>query len=188
MKASASEKRILTIPNLLSVFRLLLIPAIVWAYCIQKSNELAAALLVLSGLTDLLDGWIARRFHMISDLGKALDPVADKLTQIAMLICLVTQHSSMLLPLILLVIKEIAAAIQGLLVIHKTGEVHGADWHGKISTTLLYAMMTMHILWVHIPAWLSHLSIGLCTAMILYSCVMYTMKNLRLMRQHERNG
>jgi len=188
MKTSAPEKRILTIPNLLSVFRLLLIPAIVWAYCVEKNDTLAAVLLILSGLTDLADGFIARRFRMISDLGKALDPVADKLTQIAVLVCLVTQHPMMLIPLILLVVKEIAAAVQGLLVIHRTGEVHGADWHGKVSTTLLYAMMTVHILWNHIPAWLSNASIGLCTVMILYSCILYTMKNIRLMQKHERKN
>ena len=76
--------RIITVPNLLSFFRLCLIPVIIWSYCVKKNPLLAGEILLLSGLTDLADGYIARRFHRISNLGKILDPVADKLTQAAM--------------------------------------------------------------------------------------------------------
>ena len=137
--------------------------------------------MVLSGLTDIADGFIARKFHMISDLGKALDPVADKLTQIAVLACLAARYPLMLIPLSLLIVKEIAAGIMGLVVIHRTGAVHGADWHGKVSTALLYATMTLHLLWPGIPIAVSHTLIVLCTAMILYSCLCYTAKYLRLL-------
>lgn len=178
-----TQNAIWTIPNLLSVFRLLLIPAIIHAYLKQENSLLTAGLVVLSGLTDLADGFIARRFDMISDLGKALDPVADKLTQIAVLGCLAVRYPLMLLALALLVLKEIAAAVMGLLVIKRTGQVHGAEWHGKLSTALLYAMMTLHLLWSGIPAELSHSLIALCTIVILYSCVRYTAKNLRLMQE-----
>ena len=75
--------RIITVPNLLSFFRLCLIPVIIWSYCVKKNPLLAGEILLLSGLTDLADGYIARRFHRISNLGKILDPVADKLTQAA---------------------------------------------------------------------------------------------------------
>ena len=60
----------------------------IWSYCVKEKPLLTGEILLLSGLTDLADGYIARRFHMISNLGKILDPVADKLTQAAMLICL----------------------------------------------------------------------------------------------------
>ena len=73
--------RIITVPNLLSFFRLCLIPVIIWSYCVKKNPLLAGEILLLSGLTDLADGYIARRFHRISNLGKILDPVADKLTR-----------------------------------------------------------------------------------------------------------
>ena len=89
--------RIITVPNLLSFFRLCLIPVIIWSYCVKKNPLLAGEILLLSGLTDLADGYIARRFHRISNLGKILDPVADKLTQAAMLICLFTRFPHMLL-------------------------------------------------------------------------------------------
>lgn len=185
--AASARNAVLTLPNLLSCFRLLLIPAIVRAYLHQSNALLTAALVVLSGLTDLADGFIARRYHMTSDLGKILDPVADKLTQVAVLACLTARHPLMLIPLLLLVVKEIAAGIMGLMVIHRTGEVHGADWHGKVSTALLYATMTLHLLWTGIPARLSHILIILCTGMILCSCMCYTAKYLSLM-QHKTSA
>lgn len=178
-----TKSAILTIPNLLSCFRLLLIPAIIHTFLHRQDPLLTAGLVVLSGLTDLADGFIARRFHMISDLGKILDPIADKLTQVAVLACLTARYPLMLLPLLLLVAKEIAAGVMGLMVIKRTGEVHGADWHGKVSTALLYATMTLHLLWAQIPGNLSHGLILLCTAMILYSCVCYTVRNIRLMKK-----
>lgn len=178
-----AQNAIWTIPNLLSCFRLLLIPLIIHTYFHTNKALLTAGLVVLSGLTDLVDGFIARRFHMVSDLGKALDPVADKLTQIAVLGCLTVRHPLMLIPLGSLVLKEIAAAVMGLMVIHRTGQVHGAEWHGKASTALLYAMMTLHLLWSSMPAPLSHGLIWLCTGMIVLSCVLYTAKNLQLMRE-----
>lgn len=184
LEKPAEQRKLLTLPNLLSFFRILLIPAIAWAY---SRNPLAAAgLLFLSGLTDVADGWIARRFHQTSDVGKVLDPIADKLTQTVMLLCLVSRHPLMLLPLCLLVVKEFLAAVLGLWVIRRTGQVNGAEWHGKAATLLLYSMMTLHLLWPGMPIGVSHGSILLCTAMVLYSGVCYTLKNVRLLRHPQR--
>ena len=93
------KHKIITIPNVLSFFRLLLIPVIVWLYIVKKDPLWTTGILVLSGVTDVVDGIIARKCNMISDFGKAFDPVADKLTQIAMLFCLVSRFKWMLLPL-----------------------------------------------------------------------------------------
>ena len=141
------KEEVFTIPNLLSLVRLGLIPVFLWIYCKKQEYGLAAVVVVISGVTDILDGFIARRFHMVSDLGKALDPIADKLTQVAVLACLTFQHPLMFLPLALLMLKETAAAVMGLVVIRRTGQVFGADWHGKVATALLYATMTLHLVW-----------------------------------------
>lgn len=101
-----NNSRILTIPNLLSFFRLCLILLIIWLYCVEENYSWAGYTLILSGITDIVDGFIARRFHMTSDLGKVLDPVADKLTQAAMLVCLLVRFPFMIVPLVLLLIKE----------------------------------------------------------------------------------
>lgn len=176
------KNKILTIPNILSFFRLALIPVFVWAYCGLEQYGLTAALLLLSGVTDVLDGFIARRFNMISDLGKALDPIADKLTQLAMLFCLLTRFPLMLLPLIVLMVKEAASGIMGLLVIRKTGAVHGAVWHGKVTTVLLYLTMVVHVLWYKIPELASDCMIIACVGMMVLSMVLYSLRNVRLIR------
>ena len=178
------KNKILTIPNALSFFRLCLIPLIIWQY-VGKHNYLTAlCLLALSGLTDIVDGIIARKFHMVSDFGKAFDPVADKLTQIAMLFCLVTRFPNMWIPLILLIVKEIFAGITGLMMVKK-GIVIGADWHGKATTVLLYGTMLVHLAWINILPAVSNILIGACTAMIILSGILYGIRNLSYLKTGE---
>lgn len=138
-------------------------------------------MLALSGVTDIVDGIIARKCNMISEFGKAFDPVVDKLTQIAMLFCLVSRFKWMLLPLCLLVVKEITAGIVSLLVICKTGKVYGAVWHGKATTVSLYAMMVIHLIWYNIPSMISGILICACTALILLSAILYEVQNIGIL-------
>lgn len=173
------KHKIITIPNILSLFRLLLIPVIVWLYIVKEDPIWTMAVLALSGITDIVDGMIARKCHMVSDFGKAFDPVADKLTQIAMLFCLVSRFDWMLLPLCVMVLKEITAGILGLLVIRKTGKVEGAVWHGKATTVSLYSMMIIHLIWFNIPGVISGILIGGCTVMALLSAFLYTRENVK---------
>ena len=176
---------ILTIPNLLSLIRILLIPLFVWLYLGKENVPATAVVLVLSGLTDALDGFIARHYHMVSDFGKALDPFADKLTQFAMLCCLVVRFPRMLWLIIVLCVKEVLVASSQLLVIRKTELVLGAEWHGKITTILLYAVMILHLLWLDIPATLSWSLVGLCIGMLLLSGVLYGIRNYRAIRDNQ---
>lgn len=177
------SKQIFTIPNLLSFFRLCLIPVFVWLYCWQGNYPATAAVLLLSGFTDIADGFIARRFHMISDLGKVLDPIADKLTQCAMLVCLLTRFPLMACPLAALVVKETMDGLMGLMVVKKTGIVCGAEWHGKAATCLLFAVMVIHVLWYELSPQLSFALILLATAIQLFSLVLYLRRNLSLIRR-----
>lgn len=174
--------RILTIPNLLSAVRILLIPAFMWAYLRQDDMRLTVILLGASGLTDVLDGFIARRFHMISDFGKALDPLADKLTQFAMLCCLVLRFPRLLWLIIVLGVKESFVASTELLVMHRTEMVLGSEWHGKLTTVLLYAVMLLHLLWLDLPEQLSWSLEWLCIALLLLSGVLYGIRNIRAAR------
>ena len=173
------QKKIITIPNILSFFRICLIPVIVWAYCVKEDSWLTAGVLTLSGATDVVDGIIARKCNMISDFGKAFDPVADKLTQAAMLCCLVIRFPRMLLPLVVLVVKEVCTGVMSLLSIRKSGKVEGAVWHGKVTTVLLYSMMAIHILWVGIPEAASDTMIGIVTGMMAISAIGYSMRHLK---------
>ena len=163
---------------------LCLIPVIVWQYVGKQNYSAALALLALSGITDIADGIIARKFNMISDFGKAFDPVADKLTHIAMLFCLVTRFKNMWLPLILLIIKELFAGISGILMVIK-GTVPGAKWHGKAATALLYGTMLIHMAWVNILPAVSNIFIAACSAMIILSGILYAIRNLKFLLTRE---
>lgn len=184
--SSKIKDEILTIPNILSMFRILLIPVFVWLYIIQEDYLYAAVILVLSGITDILDGFIARKFNLITRLGKILDPIADKLTQAVVLLCLTDRYPLMALPLIVLVVKEVVTGLGGLLVIRESGRVYGSDWHGKVSTALLYVMMVVHVLWFNIPAETSKLFILSSLVMMLLSFSLYTFQNIRIIQDTKR--
>ena len=183
---NSTQKKIVTIPNILSFFRLCLVPVIIWLYIGEKNYLWAGIVLILSGATDLADGFIARHFHMISDLGKVLDPVADKLTQAAMLFCLCTRFPLMILPLVLMIVKEGFMGISGIMIIRKTGSVFGADWHGKAATVLLYAAMIVHVFWYEVPVLVSDLMIGACSLMIVISLILYAKHNIGILKGEKR--
>ena len=183
-----TRKQLFTIPNLLSFLRLCMIPLIIWLYCAQKNYVLTAVVLVLSGLTDTIDGFIARRFNMVTDLGKALDPIADKLTQASVMFCLLTRFQMMLVPLLLLIFKEVCSGIMSLFVIKKTGKVCGADWHGKVCAWLLYAMMFLHIVWFDIPREWSTVLISICVIMMTVSFGLYMIRNYKMLTKEVINN
>lgn len=173
MKEKLTRKNILTIPNALSLFRLLLIPVIVWLYCWEKKYSVTAAVVVLSAATDIADGKIARRFHMVSEVGKVLDPIADKLTQAALVVCLMSRYDGMRLLLILFVVKEGLMLLWGYLVLKHTNTVNSAKWYGKASTAVLYTVMLLLILVPNIPQIAVNVFMALCGAVMLLSLVLY---------------
>ncbi len=179
---SLFKGKVLTVPNLLSALRILLIPVFMWSYLRRENITATVVLLAASGLTDMLDGFIARRFHMVSEFGKALDPLADKLTQLAMLCCLVLRFPRLLWLIIVLCVKECFVASTQLLVLHRTDMVLGAEWHGKLTTLLLYAVMLLHLLWLDLPEQLSWFLELLCVVMLLLSGVLYGIRNIRAAR------
>lgn len=177
-----TKEQILTVPNLLSLVRLLLIPVLVFAYLGLRNYPLAAIIFIVSAVTDIVDGFIARHFNMTSDFGKALDPFADKLTQLAVLLCLVTRYIYMLIPLCMLFVKEIVSGIASLRAIKKTGIVKSAEWHGKVTTVVMSLMIVIHILWYDIPPAASYVSVGICIGVMLMSFVLYSFRHLSSLR------
>ena len=179
---SRYKNKILTVPNVLSFFRLCLIPIIVWLYISKEDYFWTLMVLLLSGLTDVVDGIIARKCNMISDFGKAFDPIADKLTQAAMLCCLVVRFNYMLIPLGMLVIKEFVTGITALISIKKTEQVEGAVWHGKLTTVVLYLMMAVHLVWFNIPTTVSLIMVGVCIGIMIMSFIMYSVRNIKAIK------
>lgn len=143
------KKEILTIPNLLSLFRLLLIPVYMTIYLNASQTRdyvVAALILAISCLTDMIDGKIARKFNMITTFGKFLDPVADKVTQFTLIICLSIKHPILWNLILLFVIKESFQFIAGLITYRKGRMLTGALITGKICTTVLFVSLTAMIL------------------------------------------
>ncbi len=154
-----SIKDITKIPNLISIFRILLVPVFVVVFLWENGNikpdivvdesangyVIAAAVIILSGLTDMADGYIARKFNLITDLGKALDPFADKLTQAAVAVCLAFRYTGILGFLIglcvLIFVKEIAMLVLGLVFLKKGKDLGGAKWFGKLATIVFYLLV-----------------------------------------------
>lgn len=168
------KNQILTLPNLLSLFRLLLIPVIIWSYFLRKDHYLATAIILLSGATDIADGIIARKFNMVSDFGKILDPIADKLTQIALLVCLSYKYPLMLILIVLFVLKECTMAALGAINIKKQQAVNSAKWHGKLNTIVLYGSMLLMIVFPELPKSFVDVMICLCIASMSCSLLLYT--------------
>ena len=168
-----SKKNILTIPNLISLFRILLIPLIILLYCGKKHYTATIMVITISGASDIIDGKIARKFNMVSDVGKVLDPVADKLTQAALVICLIARYPWMWALLALFAVKECLMPLWGYLTLKSTDTINGAKWYGKLSTVVLYAVMMILILFVDIPQAIATALMLLCGGMMLLSLVMY---------------
>ena len=177
---------ILTVPNILSLVRLGLIPVFLWLYCIKGSYIWAVVILAFSGLSDILDGWIARRFDMISDFGKILDPAADKLTQMALIVCLVMRYDQIWPLLTLFVIKEFTMGVLGLLVVLKTKLVPGARWFGKACTAVLEGSMAALILFPMLPETAANILILLSGCMLAFSFAQYVIMDIRLLRGDHR--
>lgn len=178
-KRGDASKRILTVPNVLSMFRILLVPVIIYLYVIRKDETGAAVVLLISAVTDIVDGWIARTFNQVTDFGKFIDPCADKLTQFTMLCCLITKWHSMLIPATILVIKEMTDAYTSMWVIKNTNQVMGAEWHGKLATVIIHSTIVLHVIWPDIPQTATTVCIVLCAVAMLLSLMLYTIRNAR---------
>ena len=143
------KKDILNIPNLLSLFRLALIPVYVSIYLSATQPGqylLAGGILAVSCLTDMIDGKIARKFNMITPLGKLLDPMADKFTQLALTLCLSTKYPVLRWVLILFLAKEFFQFFAALMHYRHGKALDGALFEGKLCTTVLFVSLTVLVM------------------------------------------
>lgn len=142
-------KEYLSIPNLLGYFRLILVPVYLHVYMNAESMDdyyAAAFIMFLSFFSDFIDGKIARHFNMITEFGKILDPVADKITQLVLALSFAYRYPVVRLLLVIFVIKELTMGIVGLYMMQKHYRMNGAHMHGKICTALLDFTMFVFLL------------------------------------------
>jgi len=168
------------IPNILTVIRFILIPFII-IFTLKENYILSMVFLTLSGITDILDGYIARKYNFITDIGKLLDPLADKLTQISILVVLTIQSLVPIWVLIIVLIKELILIAGGLFLYNKHLVV-SSKWYGKIATCFFYVAIILsmiscqfNLVKLHeICNYLYYIAIGIT----LFSFIMYSNKYL----------
>lgn len=182
-----TKKQIFTIPNLLSLFRILLIPLILYLYCGLEEYYWTIVVIAISGLSDMVDGFVARHFNQVSDIGKALDPIADKLTQGALIICLVTRYKFMILLIVVFALKEIIMSIFGLIILKKQNAFSSAKWHGKVATAFLYVSLSALILFPSIPLLLVEIIIVIATLLVFNSLILYLVYYIKILIKIKQN-
>ena len=170
----------MNIPNALTVLRLLLTPCFALLLGQGRRRE-ALAVLVLAALSDALDGYLARKLHQTTDLGKILDPVAVKLMQLTMMLCAwhLLPQVSWLLGLHL--VRECCLGVLGLAALQRRCAIPGARWYGKLCTAVLDAVLTAALIWPGLPAPLLRSGLLLCCALVLLCLVLYARDFLALL-------
>ena len=178
-----SVNDLIKVPNILCYIRLLLIPLFVILYInaeTPKDYMKAGLVVFVSGLTDFLDGYIARRFDMITDFGKLIDPFADKLTQAALIFVTILKLRWMYLLLIIFVLMQIFLLIAGIIMLKKGTKLNGAKWFGKVSTTIFYAVMLVLISNPTLQQRTANVLILTCAVFLLLSFLLYIKEYINL--------
>ena len=166
------------IPNALTFLRLIIVPFLGYFIYFEKYTT-AIILFAFGGFTDVLDGYIARKYNLITKWGKVFDPLADKLMQITALVFLVLHKFIPLIVLVIVVIKESLMLVGGIMVYKKGRTVIGANWYGKLATVIFYFAILATII-LKIVAGDSgyalnaiYVAIGLAVACTLFALAMY---------------
>lgn len=129
---------VITIPNVLSIIRILLVAVFCISYFRPGMLVFALIIIIISGITDLLDGYIARKYNQISDLGKILDPIADKLFQLSTVVCFVISGAVPYWAVIIIFVKELVMLIGAFVYYNRSEVVIGAKWYGKLASSLFF--------------------------------------------------
>lgn len=180
--SNSINKEIFTVPNILVYIRVLLIPVFVYIYIHAKDEKdyyLALAVMIIAFLTDFFDGKIARKFNLVTDLGKILDPIADKLYQFSVALCLMFEFPKMIIIATLLFVKEMVMGLMGLMLLNKGGSVFGAKWYGKICTgivdcSMVFLFFSPLLFDGNVPELLCDSLIYLCIVALVITSVLYT--------------
>lgn len=169
-------KEVFNIPNMMGYLRIILIPVFCYLYLTAQTPKeymISFAVMILSSITDLFDGMIARKFNMVSDLGKVLDPVADKLTHAALAICLAIRYPMMWALIVLMAVKEGYMAVMGLKYLKQDKMMNGAMWYGKICTATLFVGLIVLIVFYQMPVLYVNIIIWVMMAVMAFTLIQY---------------
>lgn len=167
------------IPNILTIIRFILVP-VIYTAVINKRFLTALIIFTISAITDILDGFIARKFNYITDIGKLMDPLADKLTQISLLLAL---SFLKILPwwiFAIVFLKELVLVISASVLYSKKDVVVYSKWYGKLATTLFYLAIVISLITnqfnIIIPFRIDLYLYYLAILATVFSLIMYSIK------------
>ena len=169
------------VPNILTVIRFLLIPFII-ILAINNNYIYAIVLLTISGLTDILDGYIARKYNMITNLGKFLDPMADKLLQFSALLGLWIVGIIPFWITLIFFLKEIFMGLGAIKLLKNKDVVVPSKWFGKMSTVFFFVAIVLSMLSENLPVlkpWVLPLFI-LALLSLFFAFIMYLLNFLKV--------
>ena len=174
------------IPNILSIFRICLVPVFIVVFFLDGDDTKIYAVLLyaLAAFTDFLDGFLARRLEASSKLGKFLDPFADKLMTVSALVCITIEEIIPIWAVIVTVVKEILMAIGGFIVRKKSvAEIPPSNLLGKTSTVFFFLVSAALMLFRDIPPNTAVFMISAAVALAFAALVGYFITYLNIMRK-----
>lgn len=189
MRGEPRKEDLINIPNVLCYIRILLVPVFIVLF-LKELYWQSALIIVVATSTDVVDGWIARRFNMITDWGKFIDPLADKLMQFAMLIMAIFKNPWVSILVGIFALKEAIMLAVGLYIYHKGNNLNGAMWCGKLSTVVLDASLFLIILlpMKYIKNEFVFILIAISATFLILSFVIYMKEYMKMYKEMKADG
>ena len=166
----------MTTANKLTILRIILVPVFLGVLYagFPGSNIWALIIFIVASLTDLLDGYIARHYNQITNFGKFMDPLADKILVMSAMCWFVEAHQMPGWALAIVLLREFAVSGMRLVAVEQ-GKVIAAAWSGKVKTAS--TMVCLCLMMLNIPEWLNTLCVIVIVATTVYSGIEYFIKN-----------
>lgn len=185
-------KYLFTIPNILSYLRILLIIPFTILF-LNKRYEASAIVIVLSGLSDCIDGFLARKLNQITQLGKMLDPVADKLTLLAVAVCLSVIEPIIFPVILILALKDILMLIGASLLLKNHIMPVQSAWYGKLGTICFYVSVAAIVIFDMILKFenfyiVSFIMLSITAVIMIYSLIRYYLIFKALLKEHKEKN
>ena len=174
------KKDYFNIPNMMGYFRILMIPVFLYLY-FHEQCLIAFIVLAVSLAADLFDGIIARKYNMVTDFGKALDLIADKLNQVALIIAVIYHFPLIYIFLMIFLIKELYMAIMGIYLL-RNNIIKGAIWQGKICTVIIDIGIFILLLFSNMNYNIAYIFMFIMIITVVYTLIKYIQFHINLIR------
>lgn len=183
MRGTPKKADLFKIPNLLCYLRILMVPLFIYLFLSEYYWQ-SALVVILAAATDILDGYIARHYNMITDWGKFIDPVADKMMQLSMLILTIFKIKWVLILVVCFIVKELILLGVGIYIYHNDYNLNGSNWAGKLCTVVMDTVLLIFIAFDGIPDSLAIVLVFIVIVFLVLSFIVYILQYKKLYDEH----